>query len=514
MTQIPPRWLPDDSHDQRLLALVRSTPAQNPQPASRYNLVVIGGGPAGLVAAAGAAGLGAKVALVERDQLGGDCLHFGCVPSKALLRSAHLAGELRNAGRLGIEPSGPAIDFSSVLERVRRLRADIAENDSVARFQGLGIDVFVGDARFTSSRTLEVAGAELRFCKAVVATGGRPAIPTLPGLDRENCLTSENVFSLQSLPRRLVVLGGGPIGCELAQAFAQLGSQVTLVQRPSRLLPRDDPDASASIQRALEQAGVDVLCNSEALRSEIGADGSKSMRTIVVRDAAGERRLECDQVLAAAGRRPNVESLELAAAGVSFDPQRGIQVDDYLRTSNRLIYAAGDVCDTPFRFTHAADAMARIVVQNALFFGRVRWSRAIIPWCTYTTPEAAHVGVAASAAGIRESRYTSLTIPWTQLDRARLDDCETGWARVNLHAGSDRIAGATIVGRGAGDLITTFTLAMQAGWGLKRLAKVVAPYPTYGELVRKAADAYNRTRVTSTVRSWLGRFFEWQRGGL
>jgi pyruvate/2-oxoglutarate dehydrogenase complex dihydrolipoamide dehydrogenase (E3) component len=495
--------LPDDPSDQSLREQVAPPGWRNPEPAPRYNLVVIGGGTAGLVTAAGAAGLGARVALVERDLLGGDCLNVGCVPSKALLRAARAAAEVRAAASFGVRGVGEvAVDFSAVMHRVRRLRAGLAPNDSAARFRSLGVDVFLGAGRFTAADTVTVGDADLRFGRAVIATGARAARPTIPGLAEAGFLTNETVFNLTSLPRQLAVLGGGPIGCEMAQAFARLGARVTLIDKAPQLLPRDDPDAAAVVAAALARDGVRMH-----LRCEVAG---------VARDARGKtlslsEGASCpvDEILVAVGRQANVEGLGLEAAGIRYDAA-GVHVDDRLRTSNARVYAAGDVCSR-FKFTHAADALARIAIQNALFFGRAKASALTIPWCTYTDPELARVGLSAQEAAERGIAIDTFVQEMRHVDRAVLDGDDEGFLKVHVRKGTDRIVGATAVGASAGAMITELTLAMSAGIGLRTIARTIHPYPTQGEAVKKVADAYNRTRLTPTFKRVVTRWFDWSR---
>ena len=497
---------PLDDHNLRLAANVMPEGWENPKPRGRYNLVVIGGGTAGLVTAAGAAGLGARVALVERKLLGGDCLNVGCVPSKALIRSAHAAAHVRDAGGYGIRVRGDVdIDFAAVMERMRRLRADISPHDSAARFTDLGIDVFLGQARFEKPGLVTVGDAELHYKTAVIATGGRAAAPPIPGLDEVPYLTNESVFSLTELPRRLGVIGAGPIGCELAQAFARFGSEVFLVEAEHGILPREDPDAAAIIRTELERDGVQVLCCGRGLRLDESSDGVH----LYVDSHGGNYDIAVDQLLVAVGRRPNIEGLNLEAVGVAVDGI-GVKVDDRLRTTNRQIYAAGDVCSS-FKFTHTADAMARIVLQNALFFGRSKVSALTIPWATYTTPEVAHVGLYEKEAKERGVAIDTFRVDMSGVDRAILEGDDQGFLKVHVKKGGSRIVGATVVARNAGDLISEITLAMVAGVGLDTLARTIHPYPTQAEIIKKAGDAYNRTRLTPRVRWLFEKLLAWRR---
>jgi len=497
---------PDDEHNRALVEATHPPEWVNPEPAGRYNLVVIGAGTAGLVSAAGAAGLGARVALIERHLMGGDCLNYGCVPSKALLRVARAAHAVREAPEFGIRVNGPgSTDFGAAMERLRRLRAGIAVHDSAARFAGLGIDVFLGQAAFSGPRAVEVDGRRLEFSRAVIATGARAAAPAIPGLADAGFLTNETVFSLTALPGRLAVLGAGPIGCELAQAFARLGSQVTLITRGTRVLPRDDEAASAVLARQLAREGVTVVLGATIV-SVCGGPGGRTLRL------SGECRediVEADEILVAVGRTPNVDGLNLVAAGVAHGP-RGVEVDDRLRTSNPRIYAAGDIC-SKYQFTHAADAMARIVIQNALFFGRRRASALVIPWATYTDPEIAHVGLGEAGARARQTKVVTLHVGFDDVDRAVLDGETDGFARAYVDARSGRILGATIVARHAGDLIGEMSLAMTTGLKIGDLSRTVHPYPTVGEALRKLGDAWMRRRLTPRVRGLFERYLAWMR---
>ncbi len=494
---------PGDGHDQALLSLVRPPGHRNPEPARRYNLVVIGAGTAGLVAAAGAAGLGARVALVERALMGGDCLNAGCVPSKALLASGRAWDAVRSASGLGIRvPSGASADFGAAMERMRRLRSGIGRHDSVERFRSLGVDVFLGQAVFQDRSTARVGEALLRFSRAAICTGARPALPPVPGLDSVPVLTSGNLFSLQRRPDRLGILGAGAIGCEMAQAFARLGSRVELFASGRGLLPEEDREAAALVKEALEQDGVRIHDSARRLSVSSGPGG---VRLADSRD--GRTAATVDRLLVAAGRVPNVEGLGLERAGVGSSA-RGVAIDDFLRTANPRIYAAGDCC-SPVRHTHAADFMARALIRNALFMGRVRLSGLLVPRCTYTSPEVAHAGLSPRECLARG--LPSLVQPFSEVDRAILDGSDLGWVKVHHRPGSGRILSATVAAPGAGDLIGHLATAMKAGMGLSSLAGVIMPYPTRAEAIRKLGDQYQRSRLTPRVRSLLGRWLSWRR---
>jgi pyruvate/2-oxoglutarate dehydrogenase complex dihydrolipoamide dehydrogenase (E3) component len=505
VTARPAPW---DEHNQALVANVRPADWANPKPAGRYNLVVIGAGTAGLVAAAGAAGLGARVALVERDLMGGDCLNVGCVPSKALLRAARARADVARATEFGVRvPDGAGVDFDAVMERMRRLRAALSPTDSAARFRGLGVDVFLGEARFTGRHTVQVGDAALAFRRAVVATGARAAVPAIPGLAEAGYLTNETVFSLTTLPPRLAVIGAGPIGCELAQAFARFGADVTLLDRGPQILAREDPDAAARVERALVRDGVRLALGSAITRVERGPAAPAVLRV----EAAGRSQaVPVDAVLVGVGRVPNVEGLGLEAAGVAFDTRRGVHVDDRLRTSNRAVFAAGDVC-SEYRFTHHSDFQARIVVQNALFPGRARASALTVPRCTYTDPEVAHVGLTAGEAQARGVQVRTFVQELGDVDRAVLDGETEGFVKVHVRAGTDRIVGGTIVARHAGEMLPELTLALARGIGLGALASVIHTYPTQADAIRKLGDAYNRTRLTPRIKRLLGAWLAWRR---
>jgi pyruvate/2-oxoglutarate dehydrogenase complex dihydrolipoamide dehydrogenase (E3) component len=495
---------PDDEFNRALVHNVHPPDWVNPEPPGRYNLVVIGAGTAGLVTAAGAAGLGARVALVEKHLLGGDCLNVGCVPSKALIRASRACAQVRDAAAFGIRIKGDVdYDFGAAMARLRKLRALLSQNDSVHRFTKLGVDVFLGEGRFTGPDTVEVGGKTMRFAKAAICTGARAAAPPLLGLEQAGYLTNESVFSLTQLPRRLAVIGAGPIGCELAQAFARFGSQVTVLERMDRVLLREDPDAADLVNQAMVRDSVRFIFRAEVL--QVLQHGAEKVLYHKVNGVI--ENLVADEILVGVGRAPNVEGLSLEAAGVLCD-QDGIIVNDHLQTSNPRILAAGDVC-SKYKFTHAADAMARIVIANALFWGWQKASALVIPWCTYTDPELAHVGLYEKEAKGQGLNVQTFTWKLDEVDRAVLDGEEKGFARVLVRKGTDKILGATIVAAHAGDMISEITLAMTNRLGLGDVVRTIHPYPTQAEVVKKLGDAYNRTRLTPFVKrileKWLSR---------
>ena len=498
---------PEDRIETAYLENVHPDGWRNPTPPEMYNLVVIGAGPAGLVAARGAAALGAKVALVERSRIGGDCLNVGCVPSKALIRTSRLYADMRASHNFGAETLGSVnVDFALAMERMRRVRARVSKSDAVRRLSEEGIDVYFGAARFTGPTAVVVDGKTLHFKKALIATGARPMIPDVAGLHEAGYLTNETVFNLVQRPRTLLVVGGGPLGCELAQAFCRLGSRVIIVQDEPMFLPGEERDAAQLLSDSLARDGIDIRLNTtfESVRCE----GSTKIATLSSADY--KSTVECDEILVGAGRAPNVENLNLEAAGVDYDFTKGIKVNDFLQTTNKRIYAAGDVC-LEHKFTHTADASARIALQNALFLGRKRLSALIIPWCTYTDPEIAHVGMYVREAMGKGIAMSTITILMRDVDRAITDGEEEGFVKIHLRSGSDHILGATMVARHAGEMINGVTLAIERGMGLRALSKVIHTYPTQAEAFKKAADAFNRTRLTPPVKFLSQRWLAWNR---
>ena len=498
--------LPDDEHNRTLVNNVHPADWTNPVPDGRYNLVVVGAGTAGLVTAAGAAGLGAKVALIERNLMGGDCLNVGCVPSKGIISAARKAAGMRHGEDFGVTASDVEVDFGVAMERMRKLRAGISKHDSVKRFSKLGIDVFLGQASFTKNKTVKVGEVELDYHTAVIATGARASAPPIDGLDEVPYLTNENLFTLTEIPKRIGIIGAGPIGCEMAQSFARLGSEVYLVEAEHGILPREDTDGGEIVLERMKKDGVKLLCCGKELKLQKGEGDAVRITT---NSHGKEYDITVDNLLVAVGRAPNVEGLNLEEAGVEFT-RKGVVVDDCLRTTNKRIFAAGDIC-SPYQFTHAADFMARIVIQNALFFGRKKTSALTIPWATYTSPEIAHVGLYESDAKAKGIEIVTFTQHFSEVDRAILDGETEGFVRIHLRKGTDEIVGASIVAEHAGDMISEIAVAMTNKIGLGGIANTIHPYPTQAEAIRKVGDQYNRTRLTPRVKSLFTNLLRWRR---
>ncbi len=492
---------PDDEYNRELVRNVHPPGWVNPAPAGKYNLVVIGAGTAGLVTAAGAAGLGARVALIEKYLMGGDCLNVGCVPSKALIRAARACAQVRDAAQFGVRvPAGVQYDFTAAMARMRKLRARISPNDSAHRFAKLGVDVFIGEGRFTGAETIAVGDKTLRFAKAAICSGARAAVPPTPGLKEAGYLTNETIFTLTELPRRLAVIGAGPIGCELAQAFARFGSQVYLIEAMHGIMPNEDRDAADIVHASMLRDGVKLLCCGKDLR--VAKTNSGKRLTVDSHDQQYD--VTVDEILGGVGRTPNVERLGLKTVGVEYD-QTGVKVNDRLQTTNPRIYAAGDICSR-YKFTHAADALARVLIANALFGGRQKASALTIPWCTFTDPELAHVGLREEDAKVQGVPIQTFTWRLEEVDRAVLDGEDAGFGRVHVRKGTDQILGATIVAAHAGDVINEITLAMTTKLGMRAIAKTIHPYPTQAEVVKRLGDAYNRTRLTPFVKTVMEKW--------
>jgi pyruvate/2-oxoglutarate dehydrogenase complex dihydrolipoamide dehydrogenase (E3) component len=480
-----------DAAERERLEYLRPAEWRNPRPVERYDFVIVGAGTAGQVAAYAAAATGAKVALVEHGLFGGNCLNIGCVPSKALIRTSRLYAEMRNAGQYGaLVPSDLRVDFAAVMERMRGIRARISREASVHHLVAANVDVFFGEARFTGKDALTVDDVALHFRKALIATGARPDTPSIPGLAEAGYLTNENVFDLTEAPKRLLVIGGGPLGCEMAQAFCRLGVRTIIAQDRPLFLPREERDAALILARSFARDGMELRLNARAVRVRV--EGGEKLVDLLSDEYTST--VAVDAILTGTGRVPNVEGLNLEAAGVSHDDVAGVHVDDFLRTSNKRIYAAGDVCLTD-KFNHTAAASARMAVLNALTRGRERLSELVVPWCTYTDPEIAHVGLYVRQALEMKIPVRTFTIPMHEVDRAITDDDEMGFVKIHLRERTDRIIGATIVARHAGEMINELTLAMVAGIGLRTVARTIHSYGTQADGIKLAADAYERTLV-------------------
>lgn len=474
----------------------------------RYNLIVIGGGAAGLTAAGGAALLGARVALLERASMGGECLNTGCVPSKALLHVARIAHAVRTAGAHGVcAATGPAPDLRGAHAWVREAQARIAPHDSAERLTAMGVEVIRSHARLRSGHEVEAtdAGRRLWGRHIVIATGSEPRVPEVPGLPDSGYLTNENVFDLDVLPAALLVVGGGPAGCELGQAFARLGSAVTIVNRGDHVLAREDADVSAVLERRLATEGISVRNRSTLLAVDAGAGRMRAR----LRTPDGEAVVEVDRILVAAGRRPRVDGLGLEDVGVEWD-ERGIRIDRTCRTRVASVWAIGDVTDS-YRFTHWADHQARLVVRNALLPGRRRDDRDTLPWTTFTDPEIARVGYSEAEARRRGIAYDRHLVPFENIDRAVCDGSTEGFARILTRKGRGTIIGASIVHTHAGELIGELALAMRHGIPLAKVASLIHVYPTLGGVNRALGDEYVLARLVPRLRPFTSRLFAWTR---
>lgn len=509
--------LPNDEHNQRLVGNVHPSNWANPEPTGRYNIVVIGAGTAGLVTAVIAAGIGAKVALIERHLMGGDCLNVGCVPSKGVIRAARAWSDLKHAEEFGLHiPPGVKYDFGQAMARMRKLRARISHNDSVHRYTSLGVDVYIGHSRFAGPDTVMVEGPSgnrtLSFAKAAICTGARAAAPPTPGLQEVGYLTNETIFSLTELPPRLGVIGAGPIGCELAQAFARFGSQVYLIEALHGLMPNEDRDAAEIVEKSMQRDGVTLLCCGK----DLNVLKTESGKRLTVDSHGRQYDVTVDEILVGVGRAPNVDGLGLEVVGVDYD-KTGVKVNHRLQTTNPRIFAAGDIC-SKYKFTHAADAMAQIVIQNALFphplgLGYASVDSLVMPWCTFTEPEIAHVGMYEADAKKRGLEVETYTFKLDEVDRAILDGEDAGFARVHIQKGTDKILGATIVAAHAGDMINEFSVLMTAGAGAKTIASTIHPYPTQAEVNKKVVNLWRKAHFTQRTKNILIKLFAWMRKG-
>ena len=467
---------------------------------TEYDLCIIGGGAAGLVAAAGGATLGAKVVLVEKHKMGGDCLHYGCIPSKSLLHAAKIAHTLRTAGNVGLTSHTPEIDLAKVMERIAAVIKTIEPHDSPERFRSLGVEVISGSGAFTGPDSFVVNGKALLARHFVIATGSRPAIPAIPGIETVPYLTNEQIFNLREPVPSLTIIGGGPIGLEMAQAFARLGSKVTVVQRGDQLLPQEDADLAAIIAKRLAAEGVELLTR----HVPVSVDGQKGDIRLTIRNHQGiERTLQATHLLLAAGRNANIENLGLECAGVTVEKGR-ILLDQRLRTSNKQIFAAGDVAGG--QFTHMAEHHAGVVLRNSLFRLPVKIEQRVIPWATFTDPELARVGLSETEANAAKIDHRVYTFPLAEIDRARTDDIHEGMAKI-ITTPKGKLLGAAIAGANAGELIHEYVLAIAKGMKAADLSSVIHIYPSLAQINRRVADVRLKEGLTPTAKRWIRRIF-------
>jgi pyruvate/2-oxoglutarate dehydrogenase complex dihydrolipoamide dehydrogenase (E3) component/uncharacterized membrane protein YdjX (TVP38/TMEM64 family) len=474
-----------------------------------YNLVVIGAGSAGLVSAYIAAAVKAKVALIEKHRMGGDCLNTGCVPSKALLRSAKMLAYGRRATEFGLSKSETKVDFAAVMERVQRVISKVEPHDSIERYTDLGVECLTGEATVTSPYTVEVDGRVLTTRSIILATGASPFVPPIPGLAEAGYLTSDTLWELREKPERLVVLGGGPIGSEMTQAFARLGCQVTQVEMAPRLLIREDPEVSELIRERFEADGVRVLTG-HAAKQVVIDNGEK----ILLCDYQGEQlRIPFDRILVAVGRKPNVKGFGLEELGVRISERGTVDADPFLRTNIPTILCAGDVAG-PYQFTHTAGHQAWYAAVNALFspFKSFKVDYRVIPWCTFTDPEVARVGLSEEEARQQKVPFEVTRYPLDDLDRAIADSEAHGWVKILTVPGKDKILGVTIVGPHAGDLLAEYVLAIKHGIGLNKILGTIHVYPTLAEANKMAAGVWKREHAPQKLLAWVEKFHAWRRG--
>jgi pyruvate/2-oxoglutarate dehydrogenase complex dihydrolipoamide dehydrogenase (E3) component/uncharacterized membrane protein YdjX (TVP38/TMEM64 family) len=499
----------------KLLELVKARKVyagwQKPKRFDR-NLLVIGAGSGGLVSAYIAAAVKAKVTLIEKHKMGGDCLNTGCVPSKALLRSAKLANELKKAEQLGFKPITGEVDFAAVMQRVQRVVADIEPHDSIERYTQLGVEVLEGEAKITSPWTVEVNGQSLSARSIVIATGARPLVPKIPGIELVAPLTSDNVWDLREQPKRLLVLGGGPIGCELAQAFQRLGSAVTQVEMTERLLIREDQEASEAVMASLRADGVELRLQHKAVRFEV-VEGQRQLICLNLVDNR-EVVLPFDQVLLALGRVANVKGFGAEELGLEVRNNGTLETNEFLATRFPNIFAVGDVTG-PFQFTHTSAHQAWYAAVNGLFggFKRFKVDYRVIPWATFTDPEVARVGLNEQDAKDQGIAYEVSRFGIDELDRAIADEAAHGYVKVLTVPGKDRILGVTIVGEHAGELIAEYVAAMKHGYGLNKVLGTIHIYPTMAEANKYVAGEWKRAHAPASALRWLARFHQWRLGG-
>ncbi len=474
-----------------------------------YNLVVLGAGSAGLVSALIGSAVKAKVALIEKEKMGGDCLNTGCVPSKALIRSAKMLSYAKRAKEFGFKSSTVEFDFAEVMERVQRIIAKVEPHDSAARFEGLGVEVIQGSAMIRDPWTIEVNGRRLTTRNIIVSTGARPFVPPIKGLEAVDYLTSDNIWQLRELPERLIVLGGGPIGSELTQAFARLGSRVTQVEMAKRMMVREDPEVGDYIRQKFEAEGIQVLTGHAA--KEVVRRADKNL--LCCEHNGAQVEIEFDRILIAVGRRANVEGFGLQELGVEIGPGGTLSADPFLRTNYPNILCAGDVTG-PYQFTHTAGHQAWYAVINALFgaFKSFKVDYRVVPWCTFTDAEVARVGLSETEATEQKIPYEVTRYGLDDLDRAIADSEDHGWVKVLTKPGKDKILGVTIVGPHAGDLLAEFVLAMKYNLGLNKILGTIHTYPTLAEMNKMAAGQWKKNHIPENLLIWVERYLRWLRG--
>lgn len=469
----------------------------------KFDLLIIGGGVGGLVSASGAAQLGARVALVERESLGGDCLKTGCVPTKRLIYSAKVASLMKRAGEFGLEGEPLRVNFRKVMQGMRDIQAEIGKNDDPERFRKMGVEVMFGNGSFTGPNEFEIKGEKIRGRRFIIATGSRPVMPPVPGLKESGALTNETALELESLPRTIAILGAGPIGIEFAQVFSRLGSKVIVIEKMGQILPREDKELSDALSEILVAEGIKIDVCTEI--KEVRREGEK--KNISARCSTGDKTYEADEVMSAMGRAPNVEGLNLEAAEVEYDRRKGIKVDAALRTSQKHIYACGDVVGH-YAFTHVAEYHAGIALSNALFpFVKRKVDYRVVPWTTFSDPELSRIGLTEEEA---KERYGSNNVHvyrfhFKDVDRAVIEG--EGHGLIKLVCGKkSRLLGAHILGPYSGELIHEYALAMKENLPITRISRSIHVYPTVSQAVKRAADQYYKERLFA---GWFPRFAKW-----